>query len=210
MTIEPTILEKPSTITQRLRVVTVSGIVDTMVGTFRAHELARQVFWDLDDQCRPLFQLRDVTRQRERVRELVIQWAGPTGEPDLRDFPVTEQRLSERTLVIAPGSRWAFDLLAHPTKAGRRAIRDARGQVASIEDEEQKRQWLRAKLPSCDVSIQSMELEDVPSAPRPYHRSTRFVGQITANDPAELVHALSHGVGKGRSAGLGMMRIRQL
>ncbi len=197
----------------RLRVVTVTGLVRANIHPAEAHEIARTVFSDLDDESRPMFRLRERRRDREVIaQELTIQWAGGAGDPDMDAFEAREKSLSEKTLLIEPGSVWDFELLAQPTVAKNFTREGApleRGKPVAIADEPGQRRWIEQRFPGCSVTILELSSRRLT---QPRGRSMLMVearGEIVAHDPSSLARALTSGVGRGKSKGSGLLSVTQ-
>lgn len=213
MTIESTASEA-APLSARLRIVTVRALFESMSRS-TANKLSQELFWEADEENRPLFRLEPVQRWNRTMKQLTVQWVG-TGDPDMSLIQGKELSYSSTVLQIDPGSVWSFEALAHPTTT-KAAPRDkdgapyGRGKRVTFVTEPEQRLWLQKRMPNCDVHIRAFRsgmLEDEEGHDR--YRFLEASGTLVAHQPKELEQVLAHGMGAAKHAGLGMLKIRRL
>lgn len=198
----------------RLRVVTVRALFESIARS-TANKLSQELFWEADDENRPLFRIDTVERWKRTMKQLTVQWVG-MGDPDMTLIHGREIYCSSTVLQIDPGSVWSFEASAHPTTT-KAAPRDkdgapyGRGKRVTFVTEPEQRLWLQKRMANCDVHIRAFRSGMLDADDRQdRYRFLEASGTIVAHQPKELEQVLSHGIGSGKHAGLGMVKIRPI
>ncbi|MBF4163031.1 type I-E CRISPR-associated protein Cas6/Cse3/CasE [Nocardioides acrostichi] len=142
----------------------------------------------------------------------VVEQAGwPTGGDPWRT--VDTSPFNER---LAVGQAWHFRLTANPVKS-LRSDTGGRGKVAPHVTAQRQEEWFRSRASGVGIEladaalVERRTLKFARHTDRPGQQVTvataTFEGTLGVTDPDALRHALTHGVGRAKSYGCGLMTL---
>lgn len=113
--------------------------------------------------------------------------------------------------AITPGSRWGFRLTAAPS------VRRLDGTIHAITDLGERLAWLRRKLATAGATTDTAAITGS-HATRFRHGDARhitlgtvdYTGTLTVTDPDALRHAMTHGIGRAKAYGHGLLMLAPL
>ena len=119
---------------------------------------------------------------------------------------------------IATGSRWRFRLVANPTRSVSAGEKGRRGKVVAEGAVHAQREWLtrhaeahgfRVMPGSFDVTRSEWKLfrKGTDEGRRVSLLQVTYEGVLEVTDAARFLDTLTHGMGRGRAFGLGMMTV---
>lgn len=173
---------------------------------------AGRVLWRLDADG-PRAALYIVSPDRPDLTHLVEQagWPTKSGGWDTRDYRALLNRLEA-------GQRWAFRLTANPVHSVRSEA-GGRGKPQGHVTVGQQEEWLLDRegrigasfVGTTGESLMRVTRRDTLSFRRQQAqvtlRTARFEGTLTVTDPHRLSEALTHGIGRARGYGCGMLTL---
>lgn len=183
-----------------------------------SEESGGRVLWRVDEYPRRRVELLVVSPQPPDLTHLVEQAGWPAGGEGWQTTSY-ERFLSS----LQKGQSWAFRLVANPVKHGRRPGDKKSRPFALVREEDQIR-WLwkrQADLgvslgdesqPSISVLRQNRRRFDRRSddkAGRVVVHTVTFQGHLQVDDPVRLRQTLTHGVGRARGYGCGLLTLAQ-
>lgn len=171
-----------------------------------------RVLWRLDTDG-PKAALYIVSPERPDLTHLVEQAGWPTRASgwDTRDYGQLLGRLDS-------GQRWAFRLGANPAHSVR-AEPERRGKPRGHVTAAQQEQWLLDRADGIGVSFTDASGESLMRVTRRDTvtfqrrqaqitlRTARFEGLLTVTDPQRFSAALTHGIGRAKGYGCGLLTL---
>lgn len=196
---------------QAMHAAVLAGFADPAVGG------EGRILWRID------------THQDHRVLLYVVSPQAPdfTHVVEQAGWPTTETWLTRPYAPllnkVAPGQRWQFRLTANPVHAGRRPGWSDTKPMAHVTVKQQE-QWLMNRAekwgfrlaPARDSeSGDGFALAVVERETRKFRRGNAIVtlgvatfeGQLEVTEPAVLRHTLTHGVGRAKAYGCGLLTL---
>lgn len=176
-----------------------------------------RILWRVDNHRNQRVLLYVVSPQMPDFTHLVEQAGWPTTETWLtRPYaPLLEK--------LAPGQHWQFRLTANPVHAGRRPDWPNTKPIAHVTAKQQERwlidraaSWGFALAPTGGVGFEDgFDLAIVERSTRKFRRGNAtvtlgvatFEGHLEVTDAAALRHALTHGVGRAKAYGCGLITL---
>lgn len=169
--------------------------------------------WRLDRLGGKLYLLL-LSEDRPELDGIAEQFGPPAGGGDAqtRDYDPLLQR-------IAPGSVWQFRLTANPTRSEpKRGENQARGQVRAHSTTEYQKQWLLDRAEKHGFSLQPEGFTVTGDRWLQFAKggetrrtvsllSVTYEGVLQVTDAALFCELLTHGLGRGKAYGLGLMTV---
>ena len=150
----------------------------------------------------------------EEVPELsgiVAQFGPPDGTAETRDYEPLLARVAEGTV-------WRFRLAANPIKNVKEA--DGRGTVRNHVTVAQQEQWLAERAPKHGFALEPDGFRVVDSRWISFDKATdgspvrihavTFEGLLRVTDAGRFREALTHGIGRGKAYGLGLLTLMRV
>ena len=119
---------------------------------------------------------------------------------------------------ITNGSRWHFRLTANPTWRTVSKIRNKHGKLYSCNTIAEQKNWLIKKSEQCGFQLNLSMFDIVQNKWYRFHKadiayisllSVTYEGVLEVTDVELFRYALTHGIGKAKAYGMGLMTIMQ-
>ena len=163
--------------------------------------------WRLDRRGNRLW-LLVLSEETPDLAGVVAQFGPPDGVAETRDYAPLLAR-------VADGSVWRFRLAANPVKNVK--VAGGRGAVRNHVTVEQQEQWLAERAPKHGFALEPDGFRVVDSRWISFDKATdgspvrihavTFEGLLRVTDAGRFREALTHGIGRGKAYGLGLLTL---
>lgn len=182
--------------------------------TSEQDEIRKRLLWRVDyvsDKCYLLL----LSEERPNLTSLVHQFGYPDIHGETKDYlPFLEKLRNDQS--------WKFRLHANPVRSSpRERDKYGRGKVFAHITIEQQMQWLMKRSETCGFSLKPEEYTVVHTDWKRFKKGSRkqhrvvlrtatFEGLLTITDVQRFRQSLTHGIGRAKAYGCGLMTIMRI
>ncbi len=166
--------------------------------------------WRLDRRAGRLW-LLILSEEVPELSGIVAQFGPPDGSAETRDYAPLLARVAE-------GTAWRFRLTANPVQSiSHKKGPKARGTIHNHVTVEQQERWLAERAPKHGFALEPDAFRVVGSRWIAFDKATdgnrvriqavTFEGLLRVTDAARFRETLTHGIGRGKAYGLGLLTL---
>lgn len=188
----------------------------------KMHATVRAMFPpDLDESASRVLWRVDASEHHHTL--YVVGPEKPTVVQDMEDssWDTRPPQIADYTRLLdslRKGQQWRFDLVANPTYSESQGA-GKRGKIRAHVSAPHQLEWLYAKAPHAGFQISEEAAQVVGRGGLDFYRghagarnrvrlvTARFHGVLEVTDAEQLRHTLTHGLGRGRGYGCGLLTL---